>query len=53
MFDPSIAGVGSHEITYLLNDGSGCVNQIKQTLTVTNLIQRAWPLINIRCLHKL
>ena len=38
MFDPSIAGVGSHEITYLLNDGSGCVNQIKQTLTVTNLI---------------
>lgn len=40
IFSPTVAGVGEHEIIYLLNDATGCVNQVKQTIKVTGLIPK-------------
>jgi hypothetical protein len=33
-FDPQIAGLGSHEITYSYSDSNGCVNEASATISV-------------------
>jgi len=37
MFDPAVAGVGTHEITYTYTDGNGCTNDNVQMMTVNDL----------------
>jgi len=34
MFDPSVAGVGTHTITYSFTDGNSCTNSASQNITV-------------------
>ena len=36
-FDPSVAGVGNHTITYEYTDGNGCTNTATDVINVTNL----------------
>jgi len=36
-FDPAVAGVGTHTITYTYTNGSGCVDFATQTITVHDL----------------
>ena len=36
MFDPSVAGVGTHTISYSYTDGNGCDGSATQTITVDN-----------------
>lgn len=36
-FDPAVAGVGSHTITYTYTDGNTCTNSISQTVVVNPL----------------
>ncbi|MFC2111053.1 BspA family leucine-rich repeat surface protein, partial [Bacteroidota bacterium] len=36
-FNPSIAGVGTHNITYSYSDINGCTNSAQQTITVNSL----------------
>ena len=36
VFDPSVAGVGTHTITYSYTDGNGCDGTATQTITVDN-----------------
>jgi hypothetical protein len=38
IFDPSIAGAGSHLITYTFTDGSGCENSASQTIVVDDCL---------------
>ena len=38
VFDPSIAGVGSHLITYTYTDGNGCENSASQTVVVDDCL---------------
>jgi hypothetical protein len=35
-FDPSVAGVGTHTITYAYTNGAGCSASAQQTITVTS-----------------
>jgi gliding motility-associated-like protein len=35
-FDPSVAGVGTHTITYTYTDGSGCTNSTTQNILVNS-----------------
>jgi len=37
VFTPSVAGVGTHTITYNANDNNGCANSASQTVTVNEL----------------
>jgi len=34
MFDPSVAGVGTHTVTYSFTDGNSCTNSASQNITV-------------------
>src|SRR5690554_4374209 len=34
-FNPAVAGVGTHTITYSITDGNGCTNSTSQTVDVT------------------
>jgi gliding motility-associated-like protein len=36
-FDPAVAGIGTHTITYTYTDGVGCTNQATNTITVNAL----------------
>lgn len=36
MFDPSVAGVGTFQITYTYSDGNGCSNSATSNITVDN-----------------
>lgn len=36
MFDPSVAGVGTFQITYTYSDGNGCSNSASSNITVDN-----------------
>jgi len=36
-FDPAVAGVGTHVITYTYTDGNGCIDSAIQTTTVNGL----------------
>ena len=36
-FDPSLAGVGTHTITYSYTDANSCTNTINQNVTINNL----------------
>ncbi|RLD54448.1 MAG: hypothetical protein DRI97_11480, partial [Bacteroidetes bacterium] len=36
VFDPMVAGIGTHTITYDYTDGNGCGNTADQTVTVTD-----------------
>lgn len=38
IFDPSVAGVGSHLITYTFTDGNGCQNSAAQTILVEDCV---------------
>ncbi len=49
-FDPAVAGVGSHEITYAYTDENGCENSAIQTLVVdgcTSIGETAFGTISI------
>ena len=37
IFNPSIAGIGAHELTYTFTNGTGCVDSMKRTITVIGL----------------
>ncbi|HLV43026.1 MAG TPA: T9SS type A sorting domain-containing protein, partial [Brumimicrobium sp.] len=37
VFDPSVAGSGSHTITYTINDGNGCTATTSQPTVVSNV----------------
>lgn len=37
-FDPALAGIGSHIVTYALDDGSGCISTDNVTITVRDKI---------------
>ncbi|PTX19317.1 putative secreted protein (Por secretion system target) [Pontibacter mucosus] len=37
IFDPAVAGVGDHEITYTFTNGNGCTNTATQTIIVKAL----------------
>ncbi len=36
MFDPAVAGLGTHKVTYSFTDTSGCVNTATRIIEVTN-----------------
>lgn len=36
-FDPSVAGVGQHTVSYFYTDGNGCSKQVNQTVVVNPL----------------
>ena len=42
-FDPAVAGIGSHTITYSYTDGSGCASQSSQTAVVNDCTGPATP----------
>ena len=37
IFNPSVAGVGTHTLTYLYTDANGCANSATNTITVNSL----------------
>lgn len=39
IFDPALAGIGTHTITYAYEDGNGCSNSAEQTITVNDIPQ--------------
>ncbi|MDB4835255.1 gliding motility-associated C-terminal domain-containing protein [Cyclobacteriaceae bacterium] len=41
-FDPSLAGVGTHSITYTFTDGSGCIG-----VAVSDIVVNALPVVTI------
>lgn len=38
-FNPSVAGVGTHDVTYTYTDGNGCQNSVTQSVTINALPQ--------------
>ncbi len=50
VFDPALAGAGSHEITYLFTDANGCSNSFSQSLIVNPLPVVAIDAISPLCL---
>ncbi len=42
VFNPGIAGVGTHTVTYSFNDGAGCSGSTTWTVTVTSTNNPAW-----------
>lgn len=37
-FNPSVAGIGSHRITYMYTDSEGCINTISQNIDVEDIV---------------
>ncbi len=38
LFDPAVAGIGTHSITYSFTDGNNCTNTAQQNIEVTNCL---------------
>jgi|GEM_PF-2598854 len=51
MFDPSVAGVGTHAITYTYTNSYGCTNTVTKNITVNPLPSVAMAPIMDRCVN--
>lgn len=49
-FDPGVAGVGNHTLTYTYVDGNFCINSATQTIQVNALPTLAFPAISSVCI---
>ncbi len=45
VFNPSLAGVGTHTLTYTYTDGNGCINSATNTIVVNALPIVTWSTV--------